>query len=86
MAQKADENSEELEIDLADELCISITSYDKSYDIEKSWYNSYVPCYLIVTLKDQQNKEWVLNSLTSLCAFHLYQSKSLNNYQHVSSN
>ena len=28
MAQKADENSDQLVIDLADELCISITSYD----------------------------------------------------------
>ena len=28
MAQKADENSERLVIDLADELCISITLYD----------------------------------------------------------
>ena len=28
MAQKADENSEQLVIDLADELCISVTSYD----------------------------------------------------------
>ena len=28
MAQKADENSEQLVSDLADELCISVTSYD----------------------------------------------------------
>ena len=28
MAQKADENSEQLVIDLADDLCMSITSYN----------------------------------------------------------
>ena len=32
---------------------------------------------------NQGNKEWGLNSLSVLCALHVYQLKSLNRYKHV---
>ena len=75
--QKAEKNTEQLVIDLADEMSISVRLYDikASHRLSKR--------EKLRNFMNQGNSEWGLNSLFLLCALHVYQSKSLNHYKHV---
>ena len=90
--QKAEENTEQLVVDLADEMGISIRLLKLLKASHRLSKRGKAGGAIIVTLKSRKlrnkfyepRKQRVgLNSLSVLCALHVYHSKSLNHNKHV---